>query len=140
MQVICICHSRTVRMCDEMELPAMLSQLGSESSSIKPASSPPCEACPAPVDAKMCGGCAWDSASAVPADGRRRLSVVRTPEAYGCLRKGASIVVDNDARQPFMRIGDRLLPLSEQFGAVIAGTVLERDIEKVLALGTAAAA
>ncbi len=108
-------------------------QVEVRSSLAKPAGSPPCEACPAPVDAKMCGGCAWDSASAVPADGRRRLSVVRTPEAYGCLRRGASIVADHDAGRPFMRIGDRLLPLSEQFGAVIAGTVLEADIKIALA-------
>lgn len=111
----------------------MLSQPSSVSSSIKPGGAPPCEACPAPVDAKMCGGCAWDSANAVPADGRHRLSVVRTSEAYGCLRRGASIVADHDMGQPFMRIGDRLLPLSERFGSVIAGTVLEHDIKTALA-------
>lgn len=120
-------------MCDGMEFRMFSHQVEALSSLAKPAGSPPCEACPAPVDGKMCGGCAWDSASAVPADGRHRLSVVRTPEAYGCLRKGASIVVDHDARQPFMRIGDHLLPLSAQFGTVLAGTVLEADIKTALA-------
>ena len=91
-------------------------------SSAKSVGSPPCEACPAPVDGAMCGGCAWDGASAAPIDSRRRLTVVRTPTQYGCLRKGAGIVVDLDAKQPFMQIGDRLLPLSEQFGGVIGGT------------------
>lgn len=108
-------------------------QRESVSSSAKPVGSPPCEACPAPVGEAMCGGCAWDSASALPIDGRRRLTVVRSPEQYGCRRKGAGIVVDLEAKQPFMQIGQRLLPLSEQFGGVIAGTVLERDIQAVLA-------
>lgn len=108
-------------------------QRGPVSSSAKPVGSPPCEACPAPVDGAMCGGCAWDSASALPIDGRRRLTVVRSPEQYGCRRKGASIVVDPDAQEPFMKIGERILPLSEQFGGVIAGTVLEQDIQAALA-------
>lgn len=104
----------------------------SDSSPARSVGSPPCEACPAPVNGVMCGGCAWDGASATSIDTRRRLTVVRTPEQYGCRRKGASIVVDTDARQPFMRIGDHLLPLSGQFGGVIGGTVLERDIRAAL--------
>lgn len=95
---------------------------------------PPCEAHPAPVDGRACGGCAWSSESAGSAeDGRRHLVVVRTPEAYGCLRRDAAIVVDRVERLPFMRIQGKLLPLSECYGAVIQGTRLETDIQAVLA-------
>ncbi len=108
-------------------------QSASASSSAKPVGSPPCEACPAPVDGVMCGGCAWDGANATSIDSRRRLTVVRTPEQYGCRRKGAGIVVDLDTQNPFMQIGQRLLPLSAEFGGVISGTVLEQDIQAALA-------
>ncbi len=95
--------------------------------------SPPCEAHPAPVDGKLCGGCAWDGVPAGSAtDAKRRLVVVRSPEAYGCLRRGAAITVDQEEGKPYMRIGDTLLPLSERYGSVIAGTRLEADIRSAL--------
>ncbi|MCK9360956.1 hypothetical protein M0Q28_01880 [Patescibacteria group bacterium] len=90
---------------------------------------PPCEACP-----PCCKSCAWDPASAGPAqDSKRRLAVVRTESQYGCVRADTSIVVDQAEGKPFMQVGDQLLPLSPRFGGVIAGTKLERDIRASLA-------
>jgi hypothetical protein len=59
--------------------------------------------------------------------------VVRTAEQYACVRKDASIVVDEIERRPFMRVGDDLLPLSPTFGAVLHGSQLETDIRAALA-------
>lgn len=88
----------------------------------------PCEACP-----PCCRSCAWDRTPAGSAlDPKRRLTVVRSPEQYGCVKAGASIVVDEAARRPFMRVGNDLLPLSSRFGGVIKGTGLEADIEGTL--------
>lgn len=92
--------------------------------------SAPCEACP-----PCCKSCAWSPTSTGSAlDPRRRLAVVRTKEQYGCVRPDTSIVVDEAERQPFMRVGDELHPLSPAFGGVIKGTRLERDLETSLAL------
>lgn len=97
-------------------------------------SDPPCEAHPAPVDGRACGGCAWSPESVGSAsDGRRHLVVVRTSEVYGCVRQGAAIVVDLVEERPFMQLGGELLPLSPRYGGVIAGSRLEADITNALA-------
>lgn len=90
--------------------------------------SAPCEACP-----PCCRQCAWDRTPVSPASGaKRQLAVIRSSEAYGCVREDASIVVDRSERKPFMRIGDDLLPLSRAFGDVIRGSRLEADIAAAL--------
>ncbi len=89
----------------------------------------PCEACP-----PCCKSCAWDPNSVGSAeDPKRRLAVVRAEQDYGCVRPGTSIVVDQAEGKPFMQVGDQLLPLSSEFGGVIAGTRLENDIQAALA-------
>ena len=87
-------------------------------------SSAPCEAHP-----PCCRSCAWDpepvGSARVPG---RRLSVVRTAEAYGCVRRDASIVVDEADGRPYMQVDDGLHPLSLIHGGIIAGSKLEADI------------
>ena len=84
----------------------------------------PCEACP-----PCCHQCAWDRTLPQPAsDAKRQLVVVRSSEAYGCIQRNASIVVDQVEGTPFMQIGNDLLPLSRTHGGVISGSRLEADI------------
>lgn len=92
-------------------------------------SSPPCEACP-----PHCNQCAWGfTPVGRVTDPKRRLTVVRTSEKYGCFRQGAAIVVDHASQTPLMQVGDDLLPLSADYGHVIADTQLEKDIKAALA-------
>jgi len=83
----------------------------------------PCESCPS-----HCPSCAWDHKKSAKPKGP--LVMIRTSEQYGCV-KGASVVVDSAQRKPFMQIGSDLHPLSVEFGRVIVGTRLERDIQAV---------
>lgn len=91
----------------------------------------------APCESHPCGcdSCAWEppaKAAGSASDPKRRLTVVRSAEQYGCVRRDASIVVDQTERKPFMQIGDRLLPLSHAFGGILAGTQLETDLQAAL--------
>lgn len=88
----------------------------------------PCEACP-----PCCQQCAWDRTPVHSVSGAtRQLTVVRSSDAYGCVREDASIVVDRAEGKPFMQVGDDLLPLSPAFGSVIRGSRLEADIAAAL--------
>lgn len=93
--------------------------------------SAPCESCP-----PHCSQCAWDhqqNAKSEAAVVSGPLVTVRTAAEYGCVNKTAAIVVDAATRKPFMQINGKLHPLSAQFGGIIAGTRLERDIAAVAA-------
>lgn len=77
--------------------------------------------------------CAWSPIPAGPAsDPKRRLRVVRSGEDYGCVKGDAAIVVDQEEGRPFMLASGQLLPLSDEFGQVIAGSRLEADIAAAL--------
>lgn len=90
--------------------------------------SAPCEACP-----PCCKSCAWDPTPVGQAsDPKRRLTLVRSGEDYGCVKGDASIVVDRVEGRPFMLADGHLLPLSKEFGKVISGSRLEADIAAAL--------